>query len=65
VGRSGEHPIHRLCLEGIDGRKLHFGYGLSDVQHSLIVRQMGREAAPRLPAVAGTSLPACRERQDL
>jgi hypothetical protein len=63
VGRSGEHPIHRLILEGIDGRKLHFGYGLSDVQHSLIVRQMGRETAPRLPAVPGTSLPACRERQ--
>jgi hypothetical protein len=42
---------------------LQFGYGLSDVQHSLIVRQMGREAAPRLPAVPGTSLPACRERQ--
>jgi hypothetical protein len=62
VGRSGEHPIHRLCLEGIDGRKLHFGYGLSDVQHTLIVRQMGREAAPMLPAAQGAGLPAHRER---
>jgi hypothetical protein len=63
VGRSGEHPIHRLCLEGLDGRKLHFGYGLSDVQHTMIIRQMGREAAPMLPAAQGAGLPACREQQ--
>ena len=49
VGRSGEHPIHRLCLQGIDGRKLYFAFGLSDHQHNLIIRQMGRKAAPMLP----------------
>jgi hypothetical protein len=63
VGRSGEHPIHRLTLEGIDGRRLQFGYGLSDVQHSLIVRQMGREAAPMLPAVPAGGLTARPEPQ--
>jgi hypothetical protein len=49
VGRSGEHPIHRLCLHGIDGRKLYFGFGLSDPQHKAIIRQMGRKAVPMLP----------------
>src|SRR5439155_18107659 len=58
VGRSGEYPIHRLCLQGMDGRKLFFGYGLSDVQHTMIIRQMGREGMPELPARPIASLPA-------
>ena len=49
IGRSGEHPIHRLCLQGVDGRKLYFGFGLTDHQHKTIIRQMGRSAAPMLP----------------
>jgi hypothetical protein len=61
VGRSGEHPIHRLCLQGIDGRKLHFGFGLSELQHLAVIRQMGLEAAPMLPKPSGLGLSARSE----
>jgi hypothetical protein len=50
VGRVDSHPIHRLCLRGVDGRKLHFAFGLTESQHARIIGQMGRKAAPALPA---------------
>jgi hypothetical protein len=46
VGRVDSHPIHRLALQGLDGRRLQFGFGLSETQHKVIITQMGRITAP-------------------
>jgi hypothetical protein len=49
VGRVDSHPIHRLCLRGVDGRKLQFAFGLTEAQHAGIIEQMGRKAEPAFP----------------
>jgi hypothetical protein len=58
VAHSGDHPIRRLCLEGLDGRKLYFGFGLTDAQHAQVIRRMGRPAFPALPHHDRDRLPA-------
>jgi len=52
VGHGEEHPIGRLSLQGIDGRRIYFGHGLTEAQHARILRQIGRPAEPALPASA-------------
>ena len=49
VGQADSHAIHRLCLQGINGRKLSFGFGLTEAQHTRIIQQMGRAVEPALP----------------
>jgi hypothetical protein len=60
VAYSGDHPIRRLCLEGVDGRKLYFGFGLTDAQHARIIRRLARPALPPLPEHCEEHLPACQ-----
>lgn len=51
IAHSGEQPIYRLFLEGLDGRRLYFGCGLSQAQQARVIRQIGRQALPLLPGL--------------
>ncbi len=63
VGGGEAHPIGRLCLQGMDGRRLAFAFGLTEAQHAHVLRQMGRQLAP-LPPPRGEPCPPARPESD-
>jgi hypothetical protein len=52
VGRVDAHPIHRLSLRGLDGRRLSFAFGLTEPEHTALIQRLGHPSEPALSAPA-------------